>query len=65
MTFNISEVEATQTLVYTPDLYLEYCDQNGEEPTEDGFLSFIRADLDDDFGGYEGSLLVRYRNAQS
>jgi hypothetical protein len=64
MTFNISEVEATQTLIYTPDSYLEYCQENGEEPTEDGYLSYLRVDLDEDFGGFQGSLLLRYLDAQ-
>jgi hypothetical protein len=65
MTFNISEVQATQTLTYTPALYLEYCEEQQQEPTEDGFLSYIKPDIDEDFGGYFGTVLIRYQDDHS
>lgn len=58
MNFNIAAVEATQTLVYSPDSYLEYCVECETEPTEAGFLAFIEADINEDFGGFEGELII-------
>lgn len=60
MAFTIREVEATQTLVYTPETYLEFCQLQGEEPSNDGFLAYIQQDIDDDFDGYNGCLLIRH-----
>lgn len=57
----IAEVEATQTLVYTTESYLEYCELEGVDPTDDGFLKFIKKDIDEDFGGYEGCLLIKHK----
>lgn len=62
MTFNVTEVEATQTLIYTPEDYLEYCEQQGEEPTESGFLAYLEPEINEDFGGYHGAVTVRYHS---
>lgn len=64
MTFNISEVQATQTLTYTPALYLEYCEEQQQEPSEDGFLAYLKPDIDEDFGGYYGTVQIRYQDDQ-
>jgi hypothetical protein len=63
MTFNVTAVEATQTLIYSPDSYLEYCAEYDTEPTEPGFLAFIEADVNDDFGGFEGELVIHRQPA--
>ena len=39
--FNISEIAVTHTYYYQADEYLEYCEENDIEPTEDGFYNFI------------------------
>lgn len=61
MIFNVTEVEATQTLIYTPESYLEYCEQQGEEPTETGFLAYLEPEINEDFGGCNGAVTVRYQ----
>ncbi len=47
--FNIAEIAVTHTFYYEPSNYLEYCQENGILPTEDGFCNFILPEIDEDF----------------
>jgi hypothetical protein len=47
--FNIAEISVTHTYYYQPDDYLEYCQENDIEPTEEGFYNFILPEINEDF----------------
>lgn len=37
----IKSIKVTRTVWYDPQVYLDYCEEEGEEPTQDGFAEFI------------------------
>jgi len=37
---NLKPVEITRTVTYTPEEYLKYCEENGEEPSEAGYVDY-------------------------
>lgn len=37
----IKSIKVTRTVWYGPQEYLDYCEEEGEEPTQDGFVEFI------------------------
>ena len=39
----------TRKVTYTPGEYLEYCKEEGEEPTQDGFYSWVSEYFNEDF----------------
>jgi len=45
----IKEIEVTRTIIYAPDAYLQYCEESGVTPTQDGFIDYIADEFDDDF----------------
>ena len=47
----IKPIVATISLNYTPEMYLEDCNEFGDEPTQTGFLHYVMAMADDDFNG--------------
>ena len=48
-TFNIGAVAVTHTYYYTTEDYLDYCEQNGDEPTEEGLINYLKPEIDNDF----------------
>ncbi len=38
----------TLTRVYSTDEYLEFCEEENETPSKEGFFSFINDDLEED-----------------
>lgn len=44
----ILPVKASTSYIYEPDLYIECCEEDGEEPTQTGFLDFILEDAMED-----------------
>lgn len=47
--FNIAEISVTHTYYYQPDKYLEYCEENDIEPTQEGFFNFVLPEINADF----------------
>jgi hypothetical protein len=45
----LKDIIVTRTMVYSPEFYLECCEQNGETPSQEDFLDFIREDIHEDF----------------
>ena len=45
----IKSVKVTRTITYGPVDYIEWCEEEGIEPTQEGFLEFIEAWIYDDF----------------
>lgn len=45
----IKPVLVSQSVEYDPESYLEYCKENNEEPTQDGFIDYIQDWVADDF----------------
>lgn len=37
----IKSIKVTRTVWYGPEEYLNYCEEEGEEPTQEGFAEFI------------------------
>lgn len=37
----VKAIRVTRTVWYDPQVYLDYCESEGEEPTQDGFAEFI------------------------
>lgn len=46
---DIKSIKVTRTFVYNPQEYIEYCEENEETPTQQGFLSYIVDWIYDDF----------------
>lgn len=42
-------------MVYSPEAYLEYCEESDETPTQNGFMEFIEDWIDEDFRRNNGS----------
>ncbi len=61
--FNIIDVTVTHTYHYDPYEYLKYCEGNDLTPTEEGFINFIQAEVQEDFpiSTYH-NCVVNYRN---
>ena len=51
MTFQIAEIVVSHTYHYQPDEYLAYCNDVGEEPSEQGFFAYILPEVNADFPG--------------
>lgn len=51
----IKSIKVTRTMEYSPDAYLEYCNENDETPTQDGFMEFIEDWIDEDFKRNNGT----------
>lgn len=47
--FNIAEISVTHTYSYQSYEYLEYCEENDIEPTQEGFLNFVLPEINADF----------------
>lgn len=47
---NIKSIRASVSFEYTPESYLEYCEESGESPTQQGFVNFISDDIISDIG---------------
>lgn len=47
--FNIAEISVTHTYYYQPDEYLDYCEENDIEPTQEGFFNFVLPEINADF----------------
>lgn len=56
----IKDIKVTRTMVYSPDFYLEYCEENGETPTQEGFMEFISEDIHEDFVEDNASQDIEY-----
>lgn len=52
MMVDIKPYVASASLTYTPEGYIEYCEENDKFPTQEGFLEFIQEWIDDDFGNH-------------
>ena len=46
---NVKPIKVTRTFIYNPQAYIEYCEENEETPTQQGFLSYIVDWIYDDF----------------
>jgi len=44
----LKTIIATRTVAYTPERYLEHCEETGETPTRDGFYAYEEANILDD-----------------
>ena len=42
-------IEVTRTNVYDPEFYLQYCEESGVIPTQEGFIDYIADQFDHDF----------------
>ena len=38
---NIKSIKVTRTFCYSPETYLEWCEEEDITPTQEGFLAFI------------------------
>jgi len=45
----IHSVRVTQEIEYDSESYLEYCKENEETPTQDGFHEYLQDWINDDF----------------
>ena len=45
----LKALRVTRTFYYGFDTYLEWCEEQGCEPTQEGFLDFVTDDIFDDF----------------
>jgi len=55
----ISPVLVTQQIQYDPESYFDYCRENDEEPTQDGFHEYIQDWIADDFNSnYDVQIMV-------
>lgn len=45
----IKSMIVTRSIEYSPEVYLEYCEETGETPTQEGFIEFIQDWIYDDF----------------
>lgn len=57
---NIYPIKVIRSVQYSPEFYLDYCKEYGEEPTQDGFLDFIKDLIDDDFSLNNAKESVEY-----
>ena len=48
-TTQIHSIKVVRSMQYDPEVYLDFCEETGEEPTQGGFLDFIQDWIDDDF----------------
>ena len=46
---NIKSIKVTRTFCYSPETYLEWCEEEDITPTQEGFLEFVSDDIFDDF----------------
>jgi len=60
MTSQIHSIKVVRSMQYDPEVYLDFCKENEEEPTQDGFLDFIQDWIDDDFSLGNASENVEY-----
>lgn len=49
MAFDIAEIVVTHSYHYDPSQYLKACEEDGEEPTEEGFYNYILPEINEDF----------------
>lgn len=49
MTTEIYPIKVIRSIQLNPESYLEICKKYGQEPTQDGFLEFIKDYIDDCF----------------
>jgi len=56
----IKPIQVTRSMVYTPESYLELCEEDDEEPTQEGFRDFIDDWIDDDFNNDNGTEEIFY-----
>jgi hypothetical protein len=46
---SIKSVIVTRSIVYSPYVYIEFCKEYDEEPTQKGFIEFIENFIYEDF----------------
>ena len=46
---NIKSIKVTRTFCYSPETYLEWCEEEDITPTQEGFLEFVSSWIFDDF----------------
>ena len=54
---NIKSIKVTRTLVYGPDSYIDWCNEEGIIPTQEGFKEFISDWIYEDFNLIEDEFL--------
>jgi hypothetical protein len=45
---SIKSIKVTRTFCYSPESYLEWCEEEGTTPTQAGFLEFIKDGIYED-----------------
>jgi hypothetical protein len=61
---NIKNIRVTRTIEYSPESYIEYCEEENETPTQDGFREYIRDWIDEDFTNDNGLEEIFYVKAE-
>lgn len=55
MSVTLKSLKVIRTMEYSPDAYLECCEEHGEIPTQEGFFEFIQDWIDEDFRNSNGT----------
>ena len=56
----IKTIKVTRTIQYSPESYVEYCEEENEIPTQEGFLEYISEYIDEDFNNGNGCEDISY-----
>lgn len=51
----LNSLRVARVMEYNPDAYLDYCEENNNTPTQEGFLEFIQDWIDEDFRNDNGT----------
>lgn len=55
MSNQIKDITVTRTMCYSPEVYIAWCEEENQLPTQEGFIEFIQSDFDEDFRNGIGS----------